>query len=130
MGVIMRSIVRLALVMGMLASASQLSFAAGLNPFGPSGLPLTDKDYAAIAGAAKPLLDDDSLPLGTTRDWSNASSGNRGRVTLLERFTYDYEGSKLPCRKLKYHVEIRNLADPYNLILQRCRIADGSWKIL
>jgi surface antigen len=131
MGVIvMLSLLRLVLLAGILVLASPASFGAGLNPFGPSGLPLTAQDYAAMAKATNPLLNDDSLPIGTSRDWRNASSGNQGDVTLVERFTYDYQGSKLPCRKLKYHVQVRNLADPYNLILQRCRIADGSWKIL
>jgi surface antigen len=128
--IVMLSLLRLTLLAGVLVLVSQPSFGAGLNPFGPSGLPLTAQDYAAMAKATNPLLNDDNLPIGTSRDWSNARSGNRGNVTLLERLTYDYQGSRLPCRKLKYHVQVRNLADPYNLILQRCRIADGSWKIL
>ena len=98
--------------------------------FGVEGLPLTTKDFAAMASAANPLLKDESLPLGTTREWRNPVSGNRGRITLLERFQYDYEGSTLPCRKLKYHTVFKNQANPYNLIIQRCRIANGRWKLL
>jgi hypothetical protein len=79
--------------------------------FGVEGLPLTTKDFAAMASAANPLLKDESLPLGTAREWRNPISGNRGRITLLERFQYAYEGSTLRCRKLKYHTVIKNLAD-------------------
>ena len=75
------------------------------------------------------MRNDDSLPIGTARDWSNPASGNMGTVTLLERYQHNYQGSMLPCRKLKYHIVLRRHSDPYNLALDFCRIADGSWKI-
>jgi hypothetical protein len=119
-----------ALALGTAGLGATESEAAGLNPFGPAGLPLTEQDYAAMAKAADPLLNDDTIALGTTRDWSNPTSGNKGSITLMERFEYTYEGNKLPCRKLKYRAVIQNLADPYNLVIQRCRIANGEWKLL
>jgi hypothetical protein len=126
----MRVVSRAVLLAGFFAVLSTATFAGGLNPFGPSGMPLTQGDYSAMAAAAKPLLDDDTLPIGTTHDWNNAKSGNKGTIKLLDRFEYEYEGAKLPCRKLQYHVEVKTWADPYNLDLNRCKVADGSWKIL
>jgi len=43
---------------------------------------------------------------------------------------YEYQGSKLPCREIRYHLRTKGTADPYNYKLNRCRVADGSWKIL
>ena len=103
---------------------------AGMNPFGPSGLPLTSADFANMSKAVDPLLEDETIPIGTVRSWSNARSGNSGTITLEGRFTYDYEGKTLPCRKLRYHTVIRNYADPYNLRINRCKVADGNWMLL
>jgi surface antigen len=131
----MRAALRPFLLSAMLAAVLLLAMpagtqAVGLNPFGPSGLPLNNRDYKDMAAAAAPLLNDDTIPLGTSRSWGNPSTGNSGTVTLLQRFEYDYEGAKLPCRKLHYHVIIRNYSDPYNIDISRCRVADGSWKLL
>ncbi len=130
MGRFVRDALRLSLLTAAVIVAGTHSHAAGLNPFGPTGLPLNHQDYAAMKSAADPLRNDDSLPIGTTRDWSNPASGNSGTVTLLERFQYDYQGGKLPCRKLKYRIVLRNHSDPYNLALNFCRLAAGGWKIL
>src|SRR5215813_2554742 len=70
---------------------------------GPLSGRLNHHDLKAMAAADQPLLTDDSLPIGTTRDWSNPASGDHGTVQLVKRFEYDYEGSKLPCRELRYH---------------------------
>lgn len=115
---------------GSLALASVAAYAGGLNPFGPSGMPLTQGDFAQMAVAVDPLLSDDSTPIGTTREWNNDKSGNHGSITLLKRFQYKYEGTELPCRKLEYTVLVKNTADPYKISLNRCRVADGSWKFL
>jgi len=82
-----------------------------------------------MSDASQPLLNDDSLPIGTTREWSNAKSENHGTVQLLKRFEYQYQGSTLPCRELRYHVVVKDSADPYNFAFNRCKLADGSWKI-
>jgi surface antigen len=117
-------------LIGALIFVVNSSHAAGLNPFGATGLPLNQQDYADMKAAGDPLRNDESLPIGTMRAWSNPASGNRGTVTLLERFQYNYQGNKLPCRKLKYHIVLRSHSDPYNLALDFCRIAVGSWKIM
>jgi hypothetical protein len=122
--------VRLGFLIGAQIFVVSSSHAAGLNPFGATGLPLNQQDYADRKAAADPLRNDDSLPIGTIRAWSNPASGDGGTITLLERFQYDYEGNQLPCRKLKYRIVLRNHSDPYNIALNFCRIADGSWKIM
>ncbi len=125
----MRGASRTVLLAGFLTVVSMAS-QAGFNPFGTAGLPLNKQDYQVMSTAAQPLLNDDTLPIGTTEDWSNTKSGNQGTIKLLERFETNYQGTKLPCRKLQYHVEIKGMADPYNVILDRCKVSDGSWKIL
>lgn len=102
----------------------------GMDLFGASGLPLTNGDFRTMAKAADPLLNDETIPIGTVRSWSNPASGNSGTITLEDRFTYDYEGKTLPCRKLKYRTAIRNYANPYNLRLNRCKVADGKWMLI
>ena len=126
----MRSVLRSLLVAGGLTFCVAAAHAAGMNPFGPSGLPLTRKDFANMAAAVDPLLNDETIPIGAARSWSNSSSGNSGTITLEGRFSYDYEGKTLPCRKLRYHTVIRNKADPYNLRINRCKVADGNWMLL
>lgn len=93
-------------------------------------VPLTKEDYQELSAAYQTLLNDNSLPIGTTHEWSNAKSGNHGTVRLMKRFEFEYQGSKLPCRELRYHFQTKDNADPYNVTLNRCRVADGSWKIL
>jgi surface antigen len=93
-------------------------------------MPLTAKGFAAMAAVADPLMEDETVPVGTSRPWSNPTSGNSGTITLEGRFNYDYQGSTLPCRKLRYHTVIRNYANPYNLRLNRCRTANGDWMLL
>jgi surface antigen len=119
--------------------AALVACALALTPFGAqaqyaglSGLPevsLTADDYQNLAAAYEPLLNDDSIPLGTSRNWSNAKTGNSGSVSLEKRFSISHEGATLPCRTLRYHFVIKGNNDPYNVRLDRCRMADGSWKI-
>jgi surface antigen len=96
----------------------------------PVGARVSHHDLKAMTAATQPLLDDDSLPIGTTREWSNPESGDHGTVQLLRRFEYEYQGSKLPCREITYHIQVTGSADPYNYKLNRCKVADGSWKTL
>jgi surface antigen len=101
-----------------------------LDSIFPPGARLSNHDLKAMAKSAQPLLEDETLPIGTTRDWSNPESGDHGTVQLLRRFEYSYEGNKLPCREILYHTQVKVSADPYNYKLSRCKVADGSWKTL
>ena len=108
-----------------LASATAYAF----NPFGPSGLPLTQDDIAAMAAAIDPLLNDANTPIGTSRDWNNDKSGNHGSIKLLKRFQYKYNGSDITCRQIQYTFNIKGDADPYKMAVDRC-LVDGKWKFL
>lgn len=125
----MRGTSTIVLLACFLAIVSTRSY-ADVYPWGQGEVRLTHHDYKAMEAARQPLLTDDSLPIGAIREWSNAQSGNHGTIQLLKRFEYEYQGSKLPCRELRYHVVTKDNADPYNFTLNRCKVADGSWKIL
>lgn len=124
----MRRTSRTILLSGLFAVISTACYAQTSMSSLPE-VPLTKGDYQDLAAAYQPLLNDDSLAIGTTREWINAQSGNHGTVQLVKRFEAEYQGSKLACRRLRYHIEIKDNADPYNLLLNRCKLADGSWKI-
>ena len=129
----MRSISNAVLLACFLVAASTGSYADSYGDFsfaGSLGDRLNHHDLKAMARVTQPLLDDSSLPIGTTREWSNPGSGDQGTIQLLRRFEYEYQGSKLPCRELRYHIQVTGDADPYNYKLNRCKVADGSWKIL
>jgi surface antigen len=124
------SILLLACFLSFLPVASHAQSFSDYNLLGPLGGRLTNHDLKAIDKAALPLLEDASLPIGTTRDWNNPQSGDQGTIKLLKRFEYTYEGAQLPCRQLRYHVQTKGNADPYNYMLNRCKASDGTWKIL
>ena len=65
---------RLIMLSGFLVLGATASWATGMNPFGPSGMPLTDKDFAAMAAVADPLMEDETIPIGTSRSWSRGIS--------------------------------------------------------
>lgn len=121
---------RLSLVMCLVVAGASTSWGFGLNPFGPWSLPLTAEDFKLMDQVVQPLLSDDSVPLGTTRTWSNPKSGDQGTVTLMQRFDYNYQGTKLPCRKLNYVFQTPEVAEHARYSLNQCRISDGSWKLL
>jgi hypothetical protein len=123
----MRSTAWKVLLLGASTLISVSSFAQ-VGVFGPIGLPLTKSDYQEMAKAVDPLLNDDTLPIGTTHDWSNPKSGNKGTIKLVGRLDREYQGTTLPCRRLEYHVEVTK-RPPYNVVLDRCKAADGTWKI-
>ena len=117
-------------ILGFAPSSSRAQDFSFLDDVFLPGARLSHHDLKAMAKAAQPLLDDDTLPINTKRDWNNPESGDHGTVELTRRFEYDYEGTKLPCRELLYHIQVAASADPYNYKLNRCKVADGSWKIL
>jgi surface antigen len=126
----MRTLSKILLLAGFMAIISTTCFSQQMGVFGPSGMPLTKQDLVAMAAASGPLLNDDTVPLDTIRSWSNEKSGNHGTIKLVKRFEYNYEGAQLPCRKLLYRTEFRMNSQPYSIVLNRCKTADGTWKIL
>jgi surface antigen len=110
-------------VTGLFLSAAA---AQGINPFSRAGFSLTESDIAQLEAATKPFYEDVTVPLGTARAWSNPESGNQGTAKLVERFEY----KKLPCRRIQHDIKLKKIADPYRFVIDRCQVADGSWKFL
>jgi hypothetical protein len=114
----------------LLLLAPGLSNASTFDIFGPEALPLTAEDFRLMDQADQALTADTALPLDSSRSWSNSTSGDSGTITLLKRFDYMYQGNRLTCRKLAYEFAFASVADQYRYVLNRCQVADGSWKIL
>jgi surface antigen len=99
---------------------------AQVNPFSRDGFSLTNSDIAKLEEATRPFYEDVTVPLNTARAWSNPESGNKGTAVLVSRFEY----KKLPCRRIQHDIKLAKLADPYHFVIDRCQVADGSWKFL
>ena len=121
---------RTAMLASLLALAPALSEASSLGIFGPPGLPLSAEDFKLMDQVEEPLLSDATLPLGASKSWSNSKTGDSGSVTLMDRFEYLYQGNWLTCRKLAYEFAFSQVSDRYRYVLNRCQVADGSWKLL
>ena len=70
---------------------------------------------------------------GKPRAWASArslrldpESGNYGTVTLTRQHAY----KGLPCRRWQHDIRIKTVGDPFRFIVDRCKVPDGSWKIL
>jgi surface antigen len=117
------------LVVCLLAVAAWPSVArAQINPFvGYKGPTLSKEDLAAGRAAAGKLLSDDHAEVGKSEDWSGASSGNQGSVTVLRAF----KQRGLDCRALRSEVRYKaSPAKPRTFSLNVCELKDGTWKIL
>jgi surface antigen len=99
---------------------------AQLNPFTRAGFDLTEQDVVLLQESSEKLYIDESVPVGTVETWSNADSGNTGSVQLVGAF----EHKGLPCRRLQHDIKIKNVADPFRYIVDRCKIPSGEWKTL
>jgi hypothetical protein len=124
------AVYRLSLLMCLVVAGATASWGIGFYPFDNWSLPLTAEDFTILDKVVQPLLNDDSIPIGTVRSWSNPTTGNNGTVTLMQRFDYNYQGTKLPCRKLTYVFHTPDVAQHHRYALNQCRINDGSWKLL
>ena len=125
-----RAAFRTGLLAALFVLAPALSEASTFDIFGPEALPLTAEDFKLMDQADGPLSTDAALPLESSRSWNNSRSGDSGTITLLKRFEYMYQGQRLTCRKLAYEFAFTSVADQYRYVLNRCQVADGSWKIL
>ena len=111
-----------------LLSALMLAVAPAhaVNPFGRNGFELTNSDVTILPETTKSFFDDDTIAVGTVKSWSNPKSGNSGTATLVDRF----EQKGMPCRRIQHDIKLKKIADPFRFIVDRCRVADGSWKML
>ena len=118
--------VSLALAAAILTGLAGLPAQAQLNPFTRSGFELSQEDIDMLKAAAEKLYLGETAPVGKAEHWANVATGNSGTVQLIGLF--DHQG--LPCRRLQHDITIKNVADPYRFIVDRCKAADGSWKQL
>jgi len=118
------------LALGFMLAGTAMPRASSVSIFGPQGLPLSAADFSLMDEAARPLLEQETIPLGSSRTWLNPESGHQGTITLLQRFEYNYQGTNLACRRLVYRFELAESADRSHFTVNRCLVADGSWKIL
>lgn len=91
--------------------------------FGNRGLGLNEQDMQRLNAAAAKLTE--ATPVGTTQEWTNSESGNRGTVQLVE--IHAKEG--MPCLKVRHVIKLRGVADPQVYVFERCRLPDGTWKL-
>lgn len=100
--------------------------AFALNPFDKSGFDLESSDIELIKQATKPFFDDETVPLGTVNEWANPETGNSGTAMLVDRFAHN----DMPCRRIQHDIRMKGVADGFRYIIDRCQVADGSWKFL
>lgn len=106
-----------------LATMSAPTYAA--DPFRGSGFVLGESDLALLKTAAGKLYMTDGVEVGAVEEWTNPETGSRGTVKLVRK--HEYKG--MPCRSLQHDIAL-SVKDPYRFTLDRCRTADGEWKIL
>ena len=106
------------------AMVSPQTYAA--DPFKGSGFQLDDSDLALLKTAAGKLYLTDGVEVGAVEEWTNPETGSHGTVKLIRK--HEYKG--MPCRRLQHDIELKRVNDPYRFTVDRCKVADGEWKIL
>ncbi len=97
---------------------------AQINPFrNYSGPVLSKQDLAEGRQAAARLLDAPSPQVGTSEAWTNAASGNSGKLTI-ERI---YQRNGNDCRAVRSLVHYKNGRER-SLLLQACHVG-GRWRL-
>jgi len=95
------------------------------NPFSSLAGKFTNEDLKQMKAASASLYANDVIISGHTTKWLNEKSGTGGIVTLQRR--YDYKG--MICATLRHHIKVKGSLDPINLSFDRCKTADGQWKL-
>lgn len=99
---------------------------AQINPFKQSNFDLTEADVEILSAAAAGLYKQEPPPVGKKVRWLNPGSGNGGAIKLVRAFERD----GMPCRRLIHVILTRKSEDPHRFQVDRCRVADGTWKLL
>jgi hypothetical protein len=100
---------------------------AQISPFGwdPSTAVLTDEDWRLLWEATVSLNRTPEAAAGETRAWSDATSHNAGKVTLMRV----YESKGTPCHALRYAISFFDRGGPQEYNFNWCRTPGGQWKI-
>ena len=101
---------------------------AQVNPFGsnPNDTLLTDEDWRLVSEATVSLNRTPDAAAGETRAWTDAASGNSGKVTLTRVF----ESKGTTCHALRYAISFSGKPVPQVYNLDWCRTSAGQWKIV
>ena len=86
---------------------------------------LTRGDLDAIGAVTTPILEDGNVPPGSAAKWKNDESGSSGSVKLVEILDI---GPYQSCKKIQFDFEIAGAADPKRLVIEYCKVEDGTWK--
>ncbi len=97
---------------------------AQLNPFRGTDLTVSEADIKLMNEAALPLYTTEPPVVGATASWQG-KDGNYGTIEMTEAF----EWKGLPCRKLQHIIKVNGVKDPLRITIDRCKTADGEWKI-
>ena len=100
--------------------------ASAVNPFRKGGFSLNAGDLALLTAAGEKLYLVDDVEVGTVVKWSNPETGNRGLIKLVRK--HEYKG--LPCRQMHHRIKLKNNTDTHDFEVDRCRTANGEWKLL
>jgi hypothetical protein len=98
-----------------------------MDPFGwdPNTRLLTDQDWHLLWEGTVSLNRTPDAAAGETRAWSNAVSGNSGKVALTRVF----ESNGMPCHALNYAISFSGQPVPQQYNFNWCRTPGGQWKI-
>jgi len=120
----MTKIITGVLAAALLSAVITQSAIAQVNPFGRSGVELTAEDLQMLKSAGSKLYEGETAEVGTVESWSNPQSGNSGTIKLID--LTEYKG--MPCRRLQHDIAIKNVADPFRYVVDRCQTPSGEWK--
>jgi surface antigen len=96
-----------------------------INPFGVNNNnTLSNEDFTLGRAAVTKLLSE-TPAVGRYETWSNAKTGNHGKLTITSIFTRN----SMPCRKLNSLIVFAKKGSaPDTLVFDVCKTSDG-WKI-
>jgi hypothetical protein len=100
---------------------------AQISPFGwdPNTALLTDEDWRLVWEGTVSLNRTPDVAVGETRAWSDAASGNSGKVILTRVF----ESNGMTCHALKYAISFSEHPVPQEYNFNWCRTPAGQWRV-
>jgi len=115
-----KNIQRRLVCLAVLASCMTAVNAQNLNFLGKSPLAwLDEQDQAILRETIDAVL---LAPDGTTTDWLNTATGNRGRVQVID----ELQDFGTTCRHIRMRNEARGRVD--GGVYRLCLATDGKWK--
>jgi surface antigen len=100
---------------------------AQISPFGwdPNTALLTDEDWRLVWEGTVSLNRAPDAAAGEARAWSDAASGNSGKVTLTRVF----DSNGMRCHALKYTISFPERSEQQEYNFNWCRTPAGQWKV-